>query len=86
MIILQEDLLERNRPVSQLSHGAAVRRREKIYDVVILDPISGLRCSSNGATGAFASGTRGRAGTGTGAGMCTRDRTHTRVHTDVRNF
>jgi len=46
MIIFQENLLECNRPVSQLLRGAAARRREKIYDVVILDPISGLRCNN----------------------------------------
>jgi len=60
-----------NWPVSRLSYGAVARKREKIYDVVILDPISGLRCDSTGASK--------RAGVHAVVGMCMRNRTYVRV-------
>lgn len=43
MTIFQEDLLKHKRPVSRLSPHHVIAK--KIYDVVILDPISGLRCN-----------------------------------------
>lgn len=43
MTIFQEDLLKHNRPVFLTLD--ALRSYEKNYDVVILDPISGLRCN-----------------------------------------